>query len=97
LEDKSGYVVTRQRRKIVNISKMIGYRFDPPKADKGLIPRCLRRYNAFEDTPLLCGGVVHYPCSYRSQNFSVKHYISVFFGVVRLIKDEMLCGKKVEG
>jgi hypothetical protein len=74
---------------------MIGYRFNPPKA-KGLIPRCLRRYNAFEDTSLLCGGVVHYPCSYCSQNFSVKHYISAFFCVVRLIRDEMLCEKKIE-
>jgi len=34
-----------------------------------------------------------YPCPYRSQNFSVKHYILAFFGVVRLIQDEMLCGR----
>ena len=33
--------------------------FNPPEADKGLIPRRLRRYNVFVDTPLLCGGVVH--------------------------------------
>jgi len=33
--------------------------FNPPEAQV-LIPRCLRRYNAFVDTPLLCGGVVHY-------------------------------------
>ena len=26
----------------------------------GLIPRRFRRYNAFVDTTLLCGGVVHY-------------------------------------
>jgi hypothetical protein len=34
-------------------------RFNPPEADKDLIPRRLRRYIAFVDTPLLCGGVVH--------------------------------------
>jgi hypothetical protein len=34
-------------------------RFNPPEADKGLIPRRLRRHNVFVDTPLLCGGVVH--------------------------------------
>ena len=34
--------------------------FNPVEADKGLIPRRLRRFNAFVDTPLLCGGVVHH-------------------------------------
>jgi hypothetical protein len=33
---------------------------NPLKADKGFIPRRLTRYNAFVDTPLLCGGVAHY-------------------------------------
>jgi hypothetical protein len=33
--------------------------FNPPEADKGLIPRRLRRYNVFVDTTLPCGGVVH--------------------------------------
>ncbi|MBW1942635.1 MAG: hypothetical protein JRJ51_07355 [Deltaproteobacteria bacterium] len=32
---------------------------NPPEADKGFIPRRLRRFNAFVDTPLLCSGVVH--------------------------------------
>ncbi len=36
-----------------------GFIFNPPEADKGLIPRRLRRFNAFVDTPLLCSGVVH--------------------------------------
>jgi hypothetical protein len=36
---------------------------NPPEADKGFIPRRLRLYNAFSDTPLLCGGVVHYSLS----------------------------------
>jgi len=39
--------------------KNISLTLNPPEADKGLIPRRLRRYNAFVDTPLLCGGVVH--------------------------------------
>jgi hypothetical protein len=33
---------------------------NPPEADKGFIPCRLRRYNDFVDTPLLCGGAVHF-------------------------------------
>jgi hypothetical protein len=43
---------------VVSLSK---YDFSPPKADKGLFPRRWGRYMAFIDTPVLCGGVVHYP------------------------------------
>jgi hypothetical protein len=30
------------------------------RGGRGLIPRRLRRFIAFIDTPLLCGGVVHF-------------------------------------
>jgi hypothetical protein len=44
---------------------------NPPEADKGFIPRRLRRYNAFVDTPLLCGGVVHFVLNFIvGSNFS---------------------------
>jgi len=43
-----------------HVFKEVNCCINPPEADKGLIPRRLRRYNVFVDTPLLCGGVVHF-------------------------------------
>ena len=40
-------------------AQCVTFKFNPPEADKGLIPRRLRRCNVFVETPLLCGGVVH--------------------------------------
>jgi len=37
---------------------VLGLKFNPSKADKGLMPRRLRRYRAFIGTPLLCDGVL---------------------------------------
>ena len=34
--------------------------FNPPEADEVLTPRRLRRFIAVTDTPLLCGGAVHF-------------------------------------
>ena len=41
------------------VSPSYGEPLNPPEADKGFIPRCLRSYNAIVDIPLLRGGAVH--------------------------------------
>jgi hypothetical protein len=67
---KTGLNFIKEQRKATH--------FNPPEADKGLIPRRLRRYNAFVDTPRLCGGAVH--CL---QGISMEFTHSVFLGTVQ--------------
>ena len=39
---------------------MVNRFVESARGGRGLIPRRLRRFIAFTDTPLLCGGVVHF-------------------------------------
>jgi len=51
--------------------------FNPPGADKPATntadkPLLLGAFNAFQDTPLLCGGAVHSNCDFSDYTASIK-------------------------